>query len=209
MSDLPRGAVPGRAQDRSLEDYDALYAGTPPWEVGHAQPVFVRLADTGRITGRVLDAGCGTGENALMLASRGLEVTGIDAAPTAIAAAQAKANARALSARFTVWDVLRLGEMGEQFDSVIDSALFHVFDDERRALYVRSLASVMRAGGRLFLCCFSDLEPGDWGPRRVHEGELRAAFSDGWSIESIERERYSTAVEIGEAHALLMIAARI
>ena len=208
MSDLPRGAAPGRAQDRSVEDFNALYGGTPPWEVGHPQPVFVSLADAGRITGRVLDAGCGTGENALMLADRGLEVTGIDAASAAIAAAQDKAAARALSVHFQVGDALRLGELGQQFDSVIDSALFHVFDDERRALYVRSLASVLLPGGRLFLCCFSDLEPGDWGPRRVHEDELRAAFAEGWAIESIERDRYSTAVETGQAHALVMVATR-
>lgn len=208
MSDLPRGAAPGRAQDRSVEDFNALYGGTPPWEVGHPQPVFVSLADAGRITGRVLDAGCGTGENALMLADRGLEVTGIDAASAAIAAAQDKTAARALSVHFQVGDALRLGELGQQFDSVIDSALFHVFDDERRALYVRSLASVLLPGGRLFLCCFSDLEPGDWGPRRVHEDEFRATFAEGWAIESIERDRYSTAVETGQAHALVMVATR-
>lgn len=185
-----------------------MYAGTPPWEVGHPQPVFVRLADAGLITGRVLDAGCGTGENALMLAARGLEVTGIDAASSAIAAAREKAAARALAVQFEVWDALRLGDLGRQFDSVVDSALFHVFDDERRAVYVQSVAAVVRPGGRLFLCCFSDLEPGDWGPRRIHEDELRAAFVEGWAIDSIERERYSTVVETGEAHALLMLATR-
>lgn len=185
-----------------------MYAATPPWEVGHPQPVFVRLADAGLITGRVLDAGCGTGENALMLAARGLTVTGIDAAVSAIAAAQEKAAVRGVSVHFQVGDALRLGDLGQRFDTAIDSALFHVFDDERRALYVHSLAAVLRPRGRLFLLCFSDLEPGDWGPRRVREDELRAAFAEGWAIDSIERERYSTVVEAGQAHALLMAATR-
>ena len=94
--------MPGRAQDRSAQDYDALYSGTPPWEFGRPQPVFVRLTDDGRITGRLLDAECGSGENALMLAEWGLDVVGIDVAPTATAIAQEKADARGLSARFEV-----------------------------------------------------------------------------------------------------------
>ncbi|MEA3018509.1 MAG: hypothetical protein QOI47_33, partial [Actinomycetota bacterium] len=119
-----------------------MYGATPPWDIGRPQPVFVRLADAGRIRGRVLDAGCGTGEHVLMLVGRGIDATGIDAAPTAIASARNKAAERGLSARFLVGDALRLSELAEQFDSVLDSGLFHVFDDERRADYVRSLASV-------------------------------------------------------------------
>lgn len=71
-------------------------SGTPPWDIGRPQPAIVRLAERGAINGAVLDVGCGTGENALYLAGLGLEVTGVDAAPTAIASAREKAAARGI-----------------------------------------------------------------------------------------------------------------
>jgi cyclopropane fatty-acyl-phospholipid synthase-like methyltransferase len=170
--------------------WDASYtAGTPaPWDIGRPQPAFVRLADEGRLTGRLLDAGCGTGENALLAASRGADVTGIDIAPTAIARARAKASERGLTARFEVADALDLGRrggLGLTADTVIDSGVFHVFGDEDRARYVASLAALLRPAGACYLMCFSDRQPGTWGPRRVRADELRAAFSDVWTVESI------------------------
>ncbi len=102
-----------------------------------------------------------------MAAERGLDATGVDAAPSAIAAANRKAAERVLTARFLVWDALRLAELGEQFDTVLDSGLFHVFDDERRHRYVDALAAAVRPGGHYFMCCFSDRQPGDWGPRQA------------------------------------------
>ena len=69
---------------------------------------------------------------------------------------------------------------------MIDSGLFHVFSDEDRVRYVEGLATVLKRGGRLFLMCFSDQEPGQQGPRRVSKKELNDSFAEGWSIESIE-----------------------
>jgi SAM-dependent methyltransferase len=201
MSDLPSGALGGRAVDRSVEDFDETYAGTPPWDIGRAQPVFAALLDEGAIRGRVLDAGCGTGEHTLMVAARGLDATGIDASPRAIEIAKGKATDRGVAARFLVWDALALAELGEQFDTVLDSGLFHVFDDERRGRYVASLAAIVRPGGRVLLACFCDRQPGDWGPRRVREAELRDAFAHGWTIESIERAQFYTNLQPSVAEA--------
>src|SRR5436190_7822499 len=203
MTEVP--SVSGRPD----HDWDSMYGATPaPWDVGRPQLVFAALADGGRIEGRVLDAGCGSGEHTLMVAARGMDATGVDVAPTGIAIAQRKAEERGLSARFLVWDALRLGELGEQFDTVLDSGLFHCFDDEQRAEYVGSLADVVAPGGQLLLCCFSDAEPGDWGPRRVHQEELRAAFADGWQIESIEPAEFQTNLDPPTAQAWLMTATR-
>jgi len=94
------------------EDFDALYSGTPPWDIGRPQPEFLELAEKGALVGRVLDVGCGTGEHALMAARVGLEATGIDAAPSAIAIAERKARDRGLTARFLVWDALQLASFG-------------------------------------------------------------------------------------------------
>ena len=57
-------------------NFEAAYAGKAPWDIGKPQKVFVDAAD--QITGSILDAGCGTGENALFFASRGRKATGID-----------------------------------------------------------------------------------------------------------------------------------
>jgi cyclopropane fatty-acyl-phospholipid synthase-like methyltransferase len=86
-------------------------------------------------------------------------------------------------------DALALKDLREVFDSVIDSGLFHVFNDGDRKRYVEGLATVLKPGGKLFLMCFSDEEPGTQGPRRVSRQELHDAFGQGWAIESIEPTR--------------------
>ena len=172
--------------DRS--SFENLYAGQPRWEIGRPQKAILDVAD--RITGSVLDSGCGTGENALFFASRGQKVTGIDFLAEPINLAKQKAAERGLTATFLVMDALALKELPEVFDNVIDSGLFHVFSDEDRRRYVEGLASVLKPGGRLFLLCFSDDEPGDQGPRRVSRKEIEDAFAEGWVVESIEPSRY-------------------
>jgi cyclopropane fatty-acyl-phospholipid synthase-like methyltransferase len=172
--------------DRS--SFENLYAGQPRWEIGRPQKALLDVAD--RITGSVLDSGCGTGENALFLASRGQKVTAIDFLAEPITLAKQKAAERGLTATFLVMDALALKELPEVFDNLIDSGLFHVFSDEDRRRYVEGLASVLKPGGRLFLLCFSDEEPGDQGPRRVGRKEIEEVFADGWAVESIEPSRY-------------------
>ncbi len=182
--------------------WDASYAGStpPPWDLGRPQPAFVRLAEQGLLTGQVLDAGCGTGEQTLLAASSGADALGVDVSPLAIERARGKAAARGIppaaggqtsNARFEVADALRLGDLGRSFDTIIDSGLFHVFDDDNRARYVASLASVLRPGGHLYLMCFSDRQPGTLGPRRVSQDELRAAFRDGWTIAAIQADTFA------------------
>src|SRR6516165_5409002 len=164
------------------DTFETLYAKKPPWDTGRPQPAFVEVAD--RMTGAVLDAGCGTGENALFFAERGQPVLGI-----AFLEARRKAQERGLDAEFVQKDALTLSGLNRQFDAVIDSGLFHVFSDEDRARYVAGLAHVTRPGGRLFLLCFSDEEPGTQGPRRVSQREIRESFADGWDVEEIRPTR--------------------
>ena len=122
-----------------------------------------------------------------MAAAAGYEAVGIDASPTAIARAREKAAERSLEVRFEVADALDLAVVATTFDTVLDCGLFHVFDDDERARFVPSLAGVMRSGGRYALLCFSDKQPGDWGPRRITEAELRRTFADGWRVDAIDR----------------------
>ena len=184
----PSSPPPEGGPTRPSHDFDAIYAAdTPPaWDIGRPQPAFERLATTGGLVGRVLDVGCGTGEHALLAASLGYEAVGVDTSVRAIELAQAKATERGVDVRFVVADALHLVDVGEEFDTVLDCGLFHVFDDDERERYVDSLAEVVPVGGRYHMLCFSDRQPGDWGPRRVTQDEIRVAFSAGWEVMSIE-----------------------
>ena len=186
--------------------FESAYIGTPPWDIGRAQPAIVRLAETGQITGSILDVGCGTGENVLYLAEHGYAAAGVDGAPTAINKARAKAKRRGLNASFEVADALNLPTPERQFDTLIDSGLFHVFSDDERPRFRESLGRVVRSGGTYFLMCFSDHQPGDWGPRRVTQAEIRAVFGDGWRVNSIEPSVFET--NLGEAQAWLATISR-
>jgi SAM-dependent methyltransferase len=176
----------------TTSSWDAAYTGSapPPWDIGRPQPAFVRLAEKGLLSGRLLDSGCGTGEQTLLAALYGADAIGIDISAHAIEQARGKAAGRGLNARFEVADALRLRDLGVTFDTVIDSGVFHVFDDRDRGRYDASLASALRDGGSCYLICFSDRQPGTAGPRRITQDELRAAFSDGWTVASIEAQTF-------------------
>jgi cyclopropane fatty-acyl-phospholipid synthase-like methyltransferase len=178
------------AMDKKL--FESAYQETAPWDIPGPQPAVVGLEDSGSISGSVLDVGCGTGENALFLASRGHEVWGVDFVPVAIERARAKARQRGLDVHFQVGDALKLDRLGRTFDRAIDCGLFHTFSDEERPPYIAGLAASLRPGGCAHILCFSDHEPPGQGPRRVTQQEIRDAFRDGWEVESIREARFQT-----------------
>lgn len=76
----------------TLSLFDNAYKShTAPWVIGEPQPAIVGLERAGLVRGKVLDAGCGTGEHTILLTRLGYDVLGVDSAPTAIE--QARANA--------------------------------------------------------------------------------------------------------------------
>lgn len=187
------GRRPGSHERLSGRPWNASYTDGPaPWDIGEPQPAVVRLAEAEVFGGAVLDAGCGTGDNALHLAARGFRpLLGIDLAETAVSIAREHATARGLEAEFVVADALRLDRLERTFDTVLDCALFHALDTEERRAYLASLASVTKPGATLYLICFSDADPENAGPHPVAEEELTAPFAAarGWSIASIGAER--------------------
>lgn len=186
----------------SGQPWDASYHDGPaPWDVG-VQPAVRRIAAAGAFTGTVLDAGCGSGDNALHIAALGLSVLGVDVADTALAIARRKAADRGLDAEFTTADALALDRLGRTFDTVLDSGLLHTFDGDERWRYVASLAAVTTPGSTLYVLCFSNTGP-ETGPHPLSEADVRSAFDSDWRIVSVEPERIHTRFHDNGASAWL------
>ncbi|QIS15029.1 methyltransferase domain-containing protein [Nocardia arthritidis] len=194
----------GRPWDDSYRD------GGAPWDIGEPQPAVARLVGEGGFVGAVLDAGCGTGENALCVAALGLPVLGVDVAETAVAVARKKAAERGIAAEFAVADAFRLDRLGRRFDTVLDCGLFHTFDRDERRKYVASLGSVLECGGTLYVLCFSDIGP-ELGPHPVAREELSAAFglADGWKVAAVEPDRIRATFNVDGLPAWLATIKRI
>ncbi len=172
--------------------FHEIYDGTAPWDVGVPQPEVQVLLDEELIHGRVLDVGCGTGQNAMLLAAAGHDVTAIDMVPRAVEQARGASAARDLHVHWAVGNALSLHEAVKgQFDTVLDSGVFHVFGDLDRAAYIQQLKAVTVPGGLLHIVVFSDKEGGDDGPRRISRKELVHAFQDGWVMQEIRATRYA------------------
>ncbi len=178
------------SQIPTTQTFKDAYADVAPWDIGRIQNAFAAIAD--QVKSPVLDAGCGTGDMAIYFAAKGHQVTGVDFLEEPIRRARAKAVEQNLNVDFRVADATKLTDLPEHFNTVVDSGLFHVFTDDDRRKYVEGLAHVLNPGGHLFLMCFSNEEPGEFGPRRITRAELQTAFSHGWQIESIEPNHFET-----------------
>jgi SAM-dependent methyltransferase len=170
---------PSAAPKTNFEDW---YKAVPPWDIGRPQQVFIDLEKQKLIKGKVLDVGCGTGENALFLAEKGYEVSGVDFSPTAIQKAKEKAQSRNLKADFEVADALKLSDNGTKADCIIDCGLFHCFNDDERAIFVEQLYKTLTENGLYHFLCFSEKETREGGPRRIAKQEIETVFSKGWKI---------------------------
>jgi len=192
-------------------NWDEAYKGTPPWDVGHPQPVFETLIEDGEIKpGLALDIGCGRGENAIMLAISGCDVTDIDLAEVAISDAKAKAAERHLNVNLIVADVLRMDQlfMEAELDVVIDSGLFHTMTDEERPIFARQVHRVLKPGGKYFMLCFSDKEPEGLGPRRVSKAEIEHTFTPFFNIVYIKDSAFESKFGSCRREAYLVSAVR-
>ncbi|WP_236788459.1 class I SAM-dependent methyltransferase [Amycolatopsis sp. GM8] len=173
-------------------DFDQVYRESPlvPWVIGEPQPLLVELESAGEIRGDVLDVGCGPGDNAVFLASRGYHVTGVDGSPTAIERARAKVAD--LDLEFEVADVTKLEGFEDRFDTVVDSALYHCLDDDEQRAYVAALHRACRGGATVHVFCQAEQVAGLPGPRVISEQNLRDTFAGGWRITRLRRADYTT-----------------
>jgi len=183
------------AMDSEMMHWDSAYkeqgafAGPPPWNIGEPQPELAALIRDGKISGDVLDAGCGYAELALALASTGSTVVGIDVAPTAIAAATEAARQRGLSnATFVCADITSFTGYDERFSTIIDSTLFHSLPVDARDAYLRAIHRAAAPGAQLYILVFAKgaFPPHlETKPNEVDENELREAVSKHFLIDDI------------------------
>lgn len=166
----------------------------PPWDSGITPPEVSALIESGRIKGRALDLGCGTGTNSIYLAQHGLIVVGVDFSSKAITTARDKARRAGVAVDFHSADVTRLDSLGksEPFDFVLDIGCFHAIDETGRARYADQLTRLTRAGGVFMLYSFSPRAPDQRGHLiqiqnvGVTPDQVQQTFTPHFALERVE-----------------------
>src|SRR2546421_2309422 len=185
-----RGMVEPPGATGPTGDWEKLYAtsdvATLPWYNPDLDVDIERALKAHRLSaGSLLDLGTGPATQAMILAKRGFEVVATDISGSAIKKAKAVAKEAGLSITFLVDNVLKSRLATGLVDVIVDRGVFHVLPKDRRPVYVKTVHRVLRPNGWLFLKCFSDKEPGTWGPHRIAESELRGYFHEAFEIQSV------------------------
>ncbi len=180
-------------------DFDPAYRGEaeefgrgarPPWSLGEPQPEIAALIDQGKITGTVLDAGCGEAALSLHLAALGHQTVGLDASPTAIRLAKAHAAEQGLTnASFDVADISAFTGYDGRFDTIVDCTLFHSMPVELRDGYQRSIVRAAAPGAAYFVLVFDRTGMPEGPANPVSEDELREVVSKYWVVDEIRPAR--------------------
>ncbi|UCE09123.1 MAG: class I SAM-dependent methyltransferase [Candidatus Thorarchaeota archaeon] len=195
-----------------LTSWSDFYANEAPWDVCHPQRAIVELVKRREIIGnRVLDVGCGAGENSIYLAEQGFSVLGIDFTPEAVEIARRRAEKHDVYVEFFLGDVFELEEyFGEgEFESVVDSALYHTVSIEDVPRYIRQISTVLLGGGGYYMLCFSEKEPPGRGPRRVTKSEIRDSLSASFDIAYIRDTLIESRIHEKGAKAYVVSARKI
>ena len=192
---LPSGIMPhGPKGVRMLERWDGAYRHTrmPGWDVGRAASELKKIVDDGTIRpGRALVLGCGTGTNAIYLASKGFTVTGVEVAPTALVLAERQARKAKVRVRWLLADVTAMGEM-EPFDFIFDRGCYHHVQLYNSTGFVETVDRLTRGGGHFLLLAGNANQPRHGGPPRVEETKLVNDFAKTWDFVCLREIRFES-----------------
>lgn len=162
-----------------------------PWDFNRPSPVLRQFLETGRIpTGRVLEYGCGTGNNAILLAQRGFDVAAVDCSPLALEKAKAKAAAAKVSCRFLLGDLFDLPDLGGPFDFVFDRACFHTFPAEGRSVLASITWDRLRHHGLFLFLAGNSNERSKNGPPRISASEILLATESCFELVELSEFRF-------------------
>lgn len=151
------------------DQMDRIYRELPlddiPWNIDNPPDALKELVDSGWVTPcDAVDLGCGAGNYAVWLASRGFGMTGLDLSPRAIKLASDLAARKGVVCRFIAEDMTGVvEELDETFDFAYDWEVLHHVFPEKREQYILNVHRILRSGGRYFSLCFSEKEPSNFG----------------------------------------------
>lgn len=191
-----------RSKSKQIDFFQRIYLDESPiWEIDRPQKAVMDLLDNGEFKGKVVDLGCGTAENAIILSKQGFEVVGIDVSSKAIEIAKLKADANKAELKLICADLLEYDFQNVQFDTILDSGVFHGFSDTARNKYRKVLERIVSPEGRCHIIAWNEFEPGVDGPRRITRHEIKEIFAKGWTDISIRQTIYETTAHSDGASA--------
>jgi SAM-dependent methyltransferase len=136
---------------------------------------------------RALDVGCGSGRDAVYLAARGWQVTGVEFVARALASAEERAAKEGVEVQWVRGDVGQLGRLGLQpgYSLLYDFGCIHGLPDAARRGAAAGLTELAAPGATLLILAFKA------GrrmllPRGIDTEELVALLGDGWDLEHSE-----------------------
>lgn len=155
-------------------DWDTAYReGTPPWDAGRPHAELARVLDEYRLRPQtVLEVGCGTGADAIVLARRRFEVTCVDCSPIAIERARLRAEKHDAVLRFVLDDVFSFARTCGQFDLVYDAGFYHAMRLVNVERYLDMLWRVTRPGSYFLCLAGAPAESVEGGPPQVTDDEI-------------------------------------
>ena len=156
----------------------------PGWDIGEPAPPFVAYLDRPNApkSGQVAVIGCGRGNDVLLFAQRGFEVTAVDFSTPAIQAVREKLQAAQLQVDLQQTDIFDLPQSHAlTFDYIVEYTCFCAIDPTRRPEYVNMVHQVLKPKGTLLAVFY--LLPVDQGPPfGTTEDEVRSLFLDQFEI---------------------------
>lgn len=168
-----------------LMDWDESYRkGEVLWDKGAPSPAMKQYLERHAVRGQALVPGCGRGHEVALAVEYGLDATGLDIAPTAVAEAREKYPH--LAGRFMLGNLFDPPkQMRAAFDVVLEHTCMCALPPSMRADYRNGIDLTLRLGGLLIGVWFINpaLDPGKEGPPYpLSVSDLTALFAKGYKI---------------------------